>query len=62
MQNKVSQNKDTKENMSHIALLNTSQDIVFEETIKRNFIPCPIDDKYYIFQDNDEDSVIPQKL
>ena len=49
-----------EEDVSHMALLNTAQDIVFQETIQRNFSPCPVDEQYFIFKDNPEDSILPQ--
>ena len=48
-----------KESMNHMALLNEAQDNVFQKTMRRNFTPCPLDDTYYIFKDNPEDSVLP---
>ena len=38
--------------------LRKAQDVVFAETIKRNFAPCPVNPSFYIFQDNSEDSII----
>ena len=49
-----------EDDASHMALLSNAQDIVFQETIKRNFSPCPVDEQYFIFKDNPEDSVLPR--
>ena len=36
-------------------MLNKTQDLIFSETIRRNFSECPIDPSYFVYDNNQAD-------
>ena len=36
-------------------LLNAVLDMIFSQTVRRNFVRCPVDPNFYIYSDNQHD-------